>query len=327
MKRKREEKERSFLKVGGISIFVDAISSLNEGRKYIVSFFEECRFLTALDYVWIEDNQFCPERRYLEALAKDRKGLLRKFGLEYDCTNIENFYPLLDDRGIIYLDRENKRVIGISDEGYYSNLLKRVLSLGYLKASYEASFFCLLLHSAGIVVDEHCFIFPALSGMGKTTISLRAKEHGLSVLSDEYVVVTKRDDVFVVHPTPFGEIGNETRSYPLSGIIMLCKDQKNQIRAFPWIEGFLRTWNGEFYYRFYYTHGNYAEKLFSQLMDLYKNVPCFYLNFKEDFNEWHLLLNAVSGAPLEVFSIFELKKSVTLRKKADGSSKRLHPNL
>ena len=282
------------------------------GDQRVFFLFEEQEYpLSHFEYTWMKDDQFCPDRMHLEALVEERKDWLENLGFEYaDYTNLDIYYPLLDDHWVIYLDGKRGRAIGISSDNYYIDTLRKALSLGYLKASYEASPFCLLLHAAGIVVDGHCFIFPALSGMGKTAISLRALESGLRVLSDEYIVVTETNGVFMAHPTPFGEVGNETKPYPISGIVMLCKDSKNQIRTFPWLEGFLRTWHGEFYYRLYYTHGNYAEKLFSQLMDLYRSLPCFYLSFTKDFKEWNLLLDALSGAPLEVFSILELKETI-----------------
>jgi hypothetical protein len=60
----------------------------------------------------------------------------------------------------------------------------------------------LLLHSAGVLRDDNGYIFPGPSGTGKSTIAslATAKE---TVLSDEMVVVSKKEGGYLVYSTPF----------------------------------------------------------------------------------------------------------------------------
>ncbi len=60
----------------------------------------------------------------------------------------------------------------------------------------------LLLHSAGIIRNGNGYIFPGVSGTGKSTIAGLATSRE-RILSDELVVVRKREDDFLVYSTPF----------------------------------------------------------------------------------------------------------------------------
>lgn len=60
----------------------------------------------------------------------------------------------------------------------------------------------LLLHSAGIVRKGNGYIFPGVSGTGKSTIARLATSRE-RVLSDELVMVRKNEGDFLVYSTPF----------------------------------------------------------------------------------------------------------------------------
>jgi hypothetical protein len=60
----------------------------------------------------------------------------------------------------------------------------------------------LLLHSAGVLRGDNGYIFPGQSGTGKSTIA-RLVTQRERVLSDEMVVVRKRDWQYLVYSTPF----------------------------------------------------------------------------------------------------------------------------
>jgi hypothetical protein len=64
----------------------------------------------------------------------------------------------------------------------------------------------LLLHSAGLVIKGKAYLFSARSGVGKTTLSRKAFESGIEVLSD---------DINLLLPTPGG--GFEAYCVPFSG--------------------------------------------------------------------------------------------------------------
>jgi len=60
----------------------------------------------------------------------------------------------------------------------------------------------LLLHSAGIIRNGNGYIFPGVSGTGKSTIAGLATSQE-QVLSDELVVIRKQGEDYLVYSTPF----------------------------------------------------------------------------------------------------------------------------
>jgi len=95
------------------------------GDQRVFFLFEEQEYpLSHFEYTWMKDDQFCPDRMHLEALVEERKDWLENLGFEYaDYTNLDIYYPLLDDHWVIYLDRKRGRAIGISSDNYYIDTL------------------------------------------------------------------------------------------------------------------------------------------------------------------------------------------------------------
>ena len=61
-----------------------------------------------------------------------------------------------------------------------------------------------MLHAAGIVLEGRAFVLIGAEGSGKTTWTLRAREAGADVLSDDIVVVTRSaSGAFEALSTPF----------------------------------------------------------------------------------------------------------------------------
>jgi hypothetical protein len=97
---------------------------------------------------------------------------------------------------------------------------------------YLASRQGILIHAAGIGMNNNGYIFAGRSGAGKTTISKQfvAKNYE-SLLSDDRVIVRKIDDELRVFGTPWpgeGRIASNT-SLPLAGIFFLSHGDSNMI--------------------------------------------------------------------------------------------------
>lgn len=90
----------------------------------------------------------------------------------------------------------------------------------------------LLIHSAGIVVDERAYLFLGRSGAGKTTVSKMALDTQADVLSDDInIVLPSEKGGFCVGAVPFaGELGNlcllREGLYPLGGMFWLRKGKR-----------------------------------------------------------------------------------------------------
>ncbi len=75
----------------------------------------------------------------------------------------------------------------------------------------------LLLHSAGILSPTGGYIFTGASGAGKSTLSGFFADRGLSVLSDERMIIRQTGMEFVMHGTPW--IGSGAYAKNESGLL------------------------------------------------------------------------------------------------------------
>ena len=91
----------------------------------------------------------------------------------------------------------------------------------------------LIIHAAGVVIDGKGYLFAGPSGAGKSTICGLFKEGGsITMLSDDRIVIEKKDDDFLMFGTPWpGDAGiavNESAG--LHGIFFLNHSLKNIIK-------------------------------------------------------------------------------------------------
>ena len=84
------------------------------------------------------------------------------------------------------------------------------------------------MHSASAVRNGRAFLFPAVSGAGKTTIS-RLAPPDVTLLTDEISYVRRVADGYHAHGTPFaGDLGRagENISAPVAGLQLLVQGRR-----------------------------------------------------------------------------------------------------
>ena len=90
----------------------------------------------------------------------------------------------------------------------------------------------LLIHASGVVINREGILFCGISGAGKTTLSrLWQKRAGVTVLSDDRVIVRKEQKGYVVYGTPWpgeGQIASCQKA-PLKKIAFLSKANENTL--------------------------------------------------------------------------------------------------
>lgn len=89
-----------------------------------------------------------------------------------------------------------------------------------------------ILHAAGFTRDGKGYIFPGVSGAGKTTLSrLLMTDSRFVPLSDDRIIVRRSERGYVCFGTPWpGEAGvAANRQAPLAGIYFLRQAQENRI--------------------------------------------------------------------------------------------------
>jgi hypothetical protein len=96
-----------------------------------------------------------------------------------------------------------------------------------------------ILHSCGIEIDGEGFLFVGISGAGKTTwASMYEKEANVTILSDDRIIVRKKDGVFWMYGTPWhGDVKLASpRGAPLKKVFFIRHDVENTARRVAGIE-------------------------------------------------------------------------------------------
>jgi hypothetical protein len=93
-----------------------------------------------------------------------------------------------------------------------------------------------VIHSAGLILGGRGFVFPGVSGAGKSTFArLAGSRPGWEPLSDDRTVLRFLDGKPVVYGTPWPGEGlvAENRRAPLAGLLFLEKGLRNEVRPIP----------------------------------------------------------------------------------------------
>lgn len=141
----------------------------------------------------------------------------------------------------------------------------------------------ILIHSSGIKRDGNGYLFPGVSGAGKSTISelIYKSKMDYELLSDDRIIIKRSKNGYFIYGTPWsGEGGFAINSSArLKGIFFIEKGDKNEIIRIEGINGFNRLvsvvsipW--------------YSEEFFSNILNfcdmLIRRVPLFIFRFRLD---------------------------------------------
>lgn len=138
----------------------------------------------------------------------------------------------------------------------------------------------IIIHAAGIIMNERGYIFAGKSGAGKSTISrLFAFRSGIEVLSDDRIVIRKIDDTFMAFGTPWpGEAGIAVnRGVKLSGIFFITQASYNRIEEIKpqkALENILPVVSIPWY------DENIMTKILNFCEVVISNIPSYKLHFK-----------------------------------------------
>ncbi|MHB8771639.1 MAG: hypothetical protein ACYC7J_11610 [Syntrophales bacterium] len=144
-----------------------------------------------------------------------------------------------------------------------------------------------MIHGAGLRIGSEGYLFPGVSGAGKSTVAGQV-ERG-AVLSDDAPVVTQNKGVFTIHSSPFSQINlfepktvnHHRKTAPLASLIFLkqanhldlkCRDRRSALAEL------LR----EHVHGFEFMEGTVKVRAFRFCCDLCASVPVFDLYFRND---------------------------------------------
>jgi hypothetical protein len=153
----------------------------------------------------------------------------------------------------------------------------------------------LLLHAAGVIRDGCGYAFFGPSGAGKTTTT-RLSQDVAQVLSDDLVIIRRRDGRYVLCGVPFrGEMVEAPRlnaQAPLIGLYRLRKDQRHAVEPLSMAEGVAELVAAA---PFVVADRAAAAELMNVCSALMAAVPVRALHFRRDDGFWRV----IRGHPAE----------------------------
>jgi hypothetical protein len=181
------------------------------------------------------------------------------------------------------LDLDQRQgTLEINDNIYAFDSFHRVL-YSMLMLAYDG----LLLHCCGLIKDGLGYIFLGLSESGKSTMYRITPESVL--LSDEMVVVRRREGKFHVCGTPFwGDFrkGTKNRHVPVHGLYFLHQAGKNFTRPISEKEAVMRVMRNALFFSRAPTE---SARLFMLCSAFVSGVPSRELHFLPDPSVWDVI--------------------------------------
>jgi hypothetical protein len=146
----------------------------------------------------------------------------------------------------------------------------------------------LLLHSAGVIREGNGYIFPGISGTGKSTIASLATDKEI-VLSDEMVMVKKVKENYLVYSTPFyGTNGSAelNSSAPLKAAFLPVKDDKVFIKETRPSRALAKLLASVL---FFGQEPRSNQRLMDISADVIAQIPFYEMHFQRDTSFWECI--------------------------------------
>jgi len=145
-----------------------------------------------------------------------------------------------------------------------------------------------MLHSAGLVFDGQAYIFSGRSNAGKTTLTRKAYDKDIRVLSDDINLVLPGKAGYMAHAIPFtGEFGRTLdhrggkKAYPVAGIILLEQGDQLETRPISQSQAVAGLLTG---CPFVNADAEESERLFDSVTGLVAHVPVIQLVSRRNDN-------------------------------------------
>ena len=184
------------------------------------------------------------------------------------------------------LDMKARRARNVFDKNMEITAVESFLRICYsfLAVGHEG----LLLHSAGVLRGDNGYIFPGPSGTGKSTIASLATDREV-ILSDEMVVVRKREGNYRVYSTPFygtNESARQNIGAYLKAAFLPVKDDKvylKEVRSAQALSKLLAS------VLFFSQEPSLNQRLMDIGTDVVTQIPIYEMHFRCDNSFWECI--------------------------------------
>ncbi len=188
-------------------------------------------------------------------------------------------------RGTLYTSEPSN----LADPTVFENFLRLYTAYAVLRQG------GVLLHSAGVVVNNRAWLFIGSSGAGKSSIAKLALAAGADILSDDINILLPNDEGgFNAGPVPFaGDLGqvacNKRGTSPVAATICLRQSSAMRLRAMQKSAAYSRLMTCSPTVNISHTHN---DRLHDVLIDLLQVAPSFELNFslQDEFDDIYRMM-------------------------------------
>jgi hypothetical protein len=160
-----------------------------------------------------------------------------------------------------------------------------------LFASFLPAFSSVMIHSAGLILNERAAIFLASDGGGKTTVLKRASVG--TVLCDDQNVLRIERDIATAHSTPWGAFNYGPRQAKIGAFFLLEKGADFELSPIkPW--HILTFLSGEHALSWHLLPRSLRAAAFEILGDICYQVPAYRMRFPKDYVNWDAIAAAMA---------------------------------
>jgi hypothetical protein len=148
------------------------------------------------------------------------------------------------------------------------------------------TFSAVMVHGAALIMNGRTAVFLASDEGGKTTTIRQAKRG--TILSDDQVIIKKKDRHFDAFGTPWGTVTNTKDSKKIGGFFLLQHADHFKLTELKRIHAMEYMWNEHIPYH-YYLPPQYRLKLFDLFHDMCGKIPVFLMQYPIDFIDWEAI--------------------------------------
>jgi hypothetical protein len=152
------------------------------------------------------------------------------------------------------------------------------------------NFSAVMLHGAGVIRNGTALLFLAPDEGGKSsTVKLAA---GMSVLSDDQIILRKQDDLIIAHGTPFGPLTSGPQHSKLGAIFLLEKASQFALTPVSVSDIVQFIWNDNNHLWFVMPK-NLRKQAFELIVDACQQAKVYRMQFPKGFVDWNLIDEAI----------------------------------
>ncbi len=205
----------------------------------------------------------------------------------------------VDEHHVLIRDFERKRFDVFYTDAFGGSAQDRPMlmpeyyiaaNLAHIFSSYLPCFSSLLFHSSGVIRRDRAVLFLAPDEGGKTTVVEHAD--GMPVLSDDQIILQKKNGNFFAHSTPLGGITSGLCQARVGALFMLKKalEFRIEIIAPSTLVQFL--WAEHSNYIFFLPK-EIKKRAFELLSHICHHTPAYRMCFTKDRVDWDLIDAAI----------------------------------